>query len=79
MKESNNLETFFVDGEGDIIASDGKPIHFSRKIPGTNGQEYGYPIPVMNRDEDRVNTTITVGQWELSYDSYGYCYRRVKR
>lgn len=70
------VDSNFVNGEGDVIASDGKPIHFSRKAVG--GGEYGYPIPVMARDESRANTTITVGQWELSYDSLGYCWRRSK-
>lgn len=66
-----------VDGESMVMASDGKPIRFSRKASG--GGSYGAPIPVMTRDESRANTTITVGQWELSYDSLGYCYKRVKK
>lgn len=56
------------------IASDGKPIRFSHKAPG--GGVYGVAIPVMERDESRADTTITVGHWELSYDSLGYCYSR---
>ena len=56
------------------IASDGKSIRFSHKAPG--GGVYGTTIPVMDRDESRANTTITVGHWELSYDSRGYCYSR---
>lgn len=56
------------------IASDGKPIRFSTKAPG--GGTYAVAVPVMDRDEERANTTITVGHWELSYDSLGYCWRR---
>ena len=55
-------------------ASDGKPIRFSHKALG--GGVYGTAIPVMDRDESRADTTITVGHWELSYDSRGYCYSR---
>ena len=62
---------------GMVMASDGKPIRFSRKVPG--GGSYGAPIPVMDCDESRADTTITVGKWELSYDSRGYCYKRVKK
>lgn len=57
------------------IASDGKPIRFSNKALG--GGVYGVAIPVMDRDESRADTTITVGHWELSYDSRGYCYSRT--
>ena len=56
------------------IASDGKSIRFSHKAPG--GWVYSTAIPVMDRDESRADTTITVGHWELSYDSLGYCYSR---
>ena len=56
------------------IASDGKPIRFSNKALG--GGVYGAAIPVMDRDESRADTTITVGHWELSYDSRGCCYSR---
>mgnify|MGYP004512327121 CR=1 FL=1 len=56
------------------IASDGKPVRYSNKAPG--GGVYGVAIPVMDRDESRADTTITVGHWELSYDSLGYCYSR---
>ena len=64
------------DGKDGIykIASDGKPIRFSNKALG--GGIYGTAIPVMDRDESRADTTITVGHWELSYDSQGYCYSR---
>ncbi len=64
------------DGKDDIykIASDGKPIRYSNKALG--GGVYGVAIPVMDRDESRADTTITVGHWELSYDSRGYCYSR---
>ncbi len=55
-------------------ASDGKPIRFSNKALG--GGVYGTAIPVMDRDESRADTTITVGHWELSYDSRGCCYSR---
>lgn len=57
------------------IASDGKPIRYSNKALG--GGVYGVAIPVMDRDESRADTTITVGHWELSYDSLGYCYSRT--
>ena len=56
------------------IASDGKPVRLSTKAPG--GGVYGAAVPVMDRDESRADTTITVGYWELSYDSLGYCYSR---
>ena len=64
------------DGKDGIykIASDGKPIRYSNKALG--GGVYGVAIPVMERDESRADTTITVGHWELSYDSLGYCYSR---
>lgn len=64
------------DGKDGIykIASDGKPIRYSTKVLG--GEVYGVAIPVMERDESRADTTITVGHWELSYDSLGYCYSR---
>lgn len=56
------------------IASDGKPVRYSNKAPG--GGVYGVAIPVMERDKSRADATITVGHWELSYDSLGYCYSR---
>lgn len=56
------------------IASDGKPVRLSTKAPG--GGVYGAAVPVMERDESRADTTITVGHWELSYDSRGCCYSR---
>ncbi len=56
-------------------ASDGKPVRLSTKAPG--GGVYGAAVPVMERDESRADTTITVGHWELSYDSLGYCYSRT--
>ena len=70
----------FIPGEDDRkdvryeIASDGKPVRYSNKAPG--GGVYGTAIPVMDRDESRADATITVGHWELSYDSLGYCYSR---
>lgn len=70
----------FIPGEDDgkdgiyKIASDGKPVRYSNKAPG--GGKYGSAIPVMERDESRADTTITVGHWELAYDSHGYCYSR---
>lgn len=70
----------FIPGEDDgkdgiyKTASDGKPIRFSNKALG--GGVYGTAIPVMDRDESRADTTITVGHWELAYDSHGYCYSR---
>lgn len=64
------------DGKGALykIASDGKPIRYSNKALG--GGVYGAAIPVMDWDESRADTTITVGHWELAYDSHGYCYSR---
>lgn len=64
------------DGKDGIykIASDGKPIRYSHKALG--GGVYGVAIPVMDRDKSRADTTITVGHWELSYDSLGCCYSR---
>ena len=56
------------------IASDGKPIRFSHQAPG--GGVYSTAIPVMDRDKSRADTVITVGRWELSYDSLGCCYSR---
>lgn len=56
------------------IASDGKNIRYSNKALG--GGVYGTAIPVMERDESRADTTITVGHWELAYDSLGCCYSR---
>lgn len=56
------------------IASDGKPVRLSTKAPG--GGVYGAAVPVMDRDESRADTTITVDHWELAYDSHGYCYSR---
>lgn len=56
------------------IASDGKPVRLSTKAPG--GEVYGAAVPAMDRDESRTDTTITVGHWELAYDSHGYCYSR---
>lgn len=56
------------------IASDGKPIRFSHKAP--SGGVYSTAIPVMDRDESRAGTVITVDRWELAYDSLGYCYAR---
>lgn len=70
----------FIPGEDDgkdaryKIASDGKPIRFSNKALG--GGVYGAAVPVMDRDESRADTTITVNHWELAYDSHGYCYSR---
>lgn len=57
------------------IASDGKPIRFSSKALG--GGVYSTAIPVMDRDESRAGTVITVGHWKLGYDSRGYCYSRM--
>lgn len=64
------------DGKDGIykIASDGKPIRYSNKALG--GGVYGVAIPVMDQDESRADTVITVGRWELSYDSLGCCYSR---
>lgn len=77
----NEMKEGFIPAEDDgmdgiyEIASDGKPVRYSNKAPG--GGVYGTTIPVMERDESRADTTITVGHWELSYDSLGYCYSRT--
>ena len=74
--EQEMAEGFRPGEENPMIASDGRPIRFSAQAPG--GGKYAVAVPVMNRDEARANTTITVGHWELSYDSLGYCYKRVR-
>lgn len=74
--EQEMREGFRPGEEKPMIASDGKPIRFSTKAPG--GGTYAVAVPVMDRDEARANTTITVGHWELSYDSLGYCWRRSR-
>ena len=74
--EEEMREGFHPGEEKPMIASDGKPIRFSAKAPG--GGTYAAAVPVMDRDEARANTTITVGHWELSYDNLGYCYKRVR-
>lgn len=74
--EEEMAEGFHPGEEKPMIASDGKPIRFSTKAPG--GGTYAVAVPVMDRDEERANTTVTVGHWELSYDSLGYCWRRSR-
>lgn len=74
--EQEMAEGFRPGEEKPTIASDGKSIRFSTKAPG--GGTYAVAVPVMDRDEARSNTTITVGHWELSYDRLGYCYKRVR-
>lgn len=64
--------------ESYIKASDGKDIRVSTRPEPFSGAEYGHPIPMMDRYEDRVDTTITAMGFELSYDSRGYCYKRIK-
>lgn len=61
-----------------IKASDGKDIRISTRPEPYGGIDYGSPIPMMDRYEDRADTTIQAGGFELSYDSRGYCYKRVK-
>lgn len=61
-----------------VKASDGKDIRISTRPSPFAGIEYGSPIPMMDRDEDRAGQTITVMGYELSYDSHGYCYKRIK-
>ncbi len=61
-----------------IKASDGKDIRISTRPEPYGGFDYPTPIPMMDRYEDRADTTITAGGFELSYDSRGYCYKRVK-
>ena len=61
-----------------IKASDDKDIRIScEPFPGSSTC-YGSPIPMMDRDESRANTTITAMGFELSYDSLGYCYKRLR-
>ena len=74
--EQEMQEGFRPGEEKPMIASDGRPIRFSTKASG--GGTYAVAVPVMDRDEARANTTITVGHWELSYDSLGYCWRRSR-
>lgn len=61
-----------------VVASDGKEITLSNKPNPFGGKYYGYPVPVMDRDESRADTTIYVAGFRLSYDSMGYCYERAK-
>lgn len=61
-----------------IKASDGKDIRISTRPEPYGGANYGSPIPMMDRDVSRADTTIQAGGFELSYDSLGYCYKRVK-
>ena len=61
-----------------VKASDGKDIRLSNKPEPYGGVDYASPIPMMDRDVTRAGTTITVNGFELSYDSRGYCYKRVK-
>ena len=61
-----------------VKASDDKDIRIScEPFPGSSTC-YGSPIPMMDRDESRANTTITAMGFELSYDSLGYCYKRLR-
>lgn len=61
-----------------VKASDGKDIRIScEPFPGSSTC-YGSPIPMMDRDESRANTTITAMGFELAYDKFGYCYKRLK-
>lgn len=64
--------------EGYIKASDGKDIRISTRPEPYSGFDYGSPIPMMDRDVSRADTTIQAGDFELSYDSRGYCYKRIK-
>lgn len=61
-----------------VKASDGKDIRLSNKPEPYGGADYASPIPMMDRDVTRADTTITVNGFELSYDSRGYCYSRLK-
>lgn len=61
-----------------IKASDGKDIRISTRPEPYGGADYGAPIPMMDPDPSRAGTTITAGGFELSYDSKGYCYKRVR-
>lgn len=61
-----------------IKASDGKDIRISNRPEPYGGADYGSPIPMMDRDPSRADTTITAMGYELSYDSLGYCYKRIR-
>ena len=62
-----------------IKASDGKDIRISTRPDPFGGAEYGSPIPMMDYDPSRADQTIEVMGYELSYDSCGYCYKRIKK
>lgn len=61
-----------------IMASDGKEIRISTRPEPFGGIEYGSPIPMMDHDASREDQTITAAGFELSYDSRGYCYKRIR-
>lgn len=61
-----------------IKASDGRDIRVSTRPEPYGGAEYGSPIPMMDRDRARADTTVTAMGFALSYDSLGYCYKRVR-
>ena len=65
--------------ENYIKASDGKDIRISTRPEPFGGVEYGHPIPMMDYDPSRADQTIEAMGYELSYDSRGYCYKRVKK
>ena len=63
-----------------VLASDGRPITVTDIPYGLDERQplrYGVPMPVMDRDEARAGTTITAYGYALSYDSPGYCYKRI--
>lgn len=66
------METF-------VKASDGKDIRISTRPEPYGGAEYGRPIPMMDQDVTRADQTVEVMGFELSYDSHGYCYKRIKK
>ena len=49
-----------------IKASDGKDIRISTRPEPYGGYDYGSPIPMMDPDPSRADTTITAGGFELS-------------
>ncbi len=65
------METF-------VKASDGRDIRISNQPEPFGGALYKSPIPMMDRDTRRADTTIEAIGFRLSYDSHGYCYERVK-
>ena len=58
-----------------VLASDGRPITVT-DIP--YGLDERQPIAVMAQADALSFTTITAYGYALSYDSLGYCYKRIR-